>query len=119
MKRSTKGLFVRVFIVMSFVAVPVVFAGDGPGYNNPGSGSQGPPDHPDYDPCTTVVAGIVTWVSTIDGVIEVDDEITVNGLPLWLGIQVGDTVVINGRVSPDGKYVACYLTINGVLVNLR
>lgn len=117
MKSSAKGLFVIVLIVMSFVAVPVVFAGTGPGYNRPGS--EDPPDHPDYDPCTTVVAGAVTWVSTVDGVIEVDNDIIVNGLPLWLNIQAGDEVVINCRISPDGNYVACYLESNDVLVNLR
>jgi hypothetical protein len=116
MKSSTKRLFVIVLIVMSFVAVPVVFAGTGPGYNGPGS-EPGPPDHPDS--CTTVVEGKVTYVSDDVGVIMVDDDITVNGLPLWLNIVVGDYVVINCRISPDGKYVACYLTINGVLVNLR
>ena len=109
MKSSTKGLVVILVIVMCFFAVPVVFAGAGPGYNGPGD-EPGPPVPLDY--CATVVTGTVTWVSTEVGVIKVEDEITVYGLPLWLDIKEGDEVVINYWISPDGKYVACYLTIN-------
>jgi hypothetical protein len=119
MKSSIKGLIVILVIVMSFVAVPAVFAGT-EAYNNPGYQNDDPGKHEGYNPCDTVVAGEVTWVSTGDGVIVIDDDITVNGLPLWLNIQKGDEVVINCRISPDGKYVACYLTINnGDPINLR
>ena len=122
MKAYIQKICILLFCCLA-LAVPVVFAGAGQGgYNGPGN-EPGPPDHPDIDYCTTVVAGTVSWVSETDGVIKVSDgvatETTVNGVPLWLNIAVDDYVVINCRISPDGKYVACYLTINGVLFNLR
>ena len=109
MKRFKKALFVILVVVMSFVMVQAVFAGTGPanGSEGPGSGSGGPS-------CTEVVAGYVTALDEYIGEIVVDDETTISGIPLpWLDINVGDRVVVNCLVSPDGKYVACYLTING------
>ena len=109
MKSSKKILCVLLAVVMSLVAVPAVFAGTGPGYGSegPGSGSGGPI-------CTAVVAGEVTALDEYTGTIVVDGETTIEGIPLlWLDITVGDQVVVNCFVSPDGMYVACYLTING------
>ena len=54
MKSSTKGLLVIVLIVMSFVAVPAVFAGS-EAYNNPGYQNDDP-GKPDFDdPCVNIV----------------------------------------------------------------
>ena len=91
MKSSTKGLFGILVIVMSFVAVQAVWAG----------GSN----------CTEVVAGEVTDV--LEHSVVVDGYQIVYGIPTWVDINEGDYVVINAFVSPDGKFVACYLTING------
>ena len=123
MKSFTKKAFFVALLVMSFAAVPAVLAGTGPGhYNGPGD-EPGPPDR-DVVVYTVVVEGFAVWVSTVDGVIIVEDcegyLTTVHGLPLWLNIKVGDYVVINCRISPDGKYVASYLTINnGPVIVLR
>jgi len=107
MKSSIKTLFVILAIVMSFVAVQAVWAGTGPGNGSESPGSEGPS-------CTAVVSGEVTALDKYSGTIVVDDETTINGIPLpWLDINVGDSVVVNCLVSPDGIYVACYLTING------
>ena len=109
MKRFNKTLFVILVVVMSFVAVPAVFAGTGTG-----SGSEGPGNGSGGPICTAVVAGEVTALDKYSGEIVVDDETTISGIPLpWLDINVGDQVVVNCLVSLDGKYVACYLTING------
>jgi len=100
MKHSIKGLFVILAIVMSLGTVPAVFAGQGPGLVSP--------------ICTDVVAGEVTALDDSIHAIVVDDETTIGGVPLtWIDVNVGDKVTVNCFVSPDGKYVACYLTING------
>ena len=91
MKSSTKGLFGILVIVMSFVAVQAVWAG----------GSN----------CTEVVAGEVTDV--LEHPVVVDGYQIVYGILTWVDINEGDYVVINAFVSPDSKFVACYLTING------
>lgn len=91
MKSSTKGLFVILVIVMSFVAVQAVWAG----------GSN----------CTAVVTGEVTDV--LEHSVVVDGYQIVYGILPWVDINEGDDVVINAFVTPDGKFVACYLTING------
>ena len=99
MKSSTKGLFVILVIVMSFVAVQAVWAG----------GSN----------CTEVVTGEVTDV--LEHAVVVDGSQIVYGIPtIWVDINEGDYVVINAFVTPDGKFVACYLTINGgEVIDLR
>ena len=99
MKSSTKGLFVILVIVMSFVAVQAVWAG----------GSN----------CTEVVTGEVTDV--YEHSVVVDGNQIVYGIStVWVDINVGDDVVINAFVTPDGKFVACYLTINGgEVIDLR
>jgi len=105
MKRSKVTLFVLLAIVMSLGTVPAVFAGQGPGLVSPS--------------CTDVVAGevidIVDSIHTIvvyDGTTETTT--TIVGVPLtWIDVDDGDEVVVNYFVSPDGKNVACYLTING------
>jgi hypothetical protein len=98
MKSSTKGLFVILVIVMSFVAVQAVWAG----------GSN----------CTEVVAGDVTDVP--EHSVVVNGSQIVYGILPWVEINVGDYVVINAFVSPDGKLVACYLTIGGgEVIDLR
>jgi len=100
MKRFKVTLFVLLAIVMSLGTVPAVFAGQGPGLVNPS--------------CTDVVAGEVTALDDSIHAIVVDDETTIGGVPLtWIDVNVGDEVVVNCFVSPEGKYVACYLTING------
>ena len=99
MKSSIKGLFVILAIVMSFVAVQAVWAG-GPS-------------------CTTVVAGTVDEILVDEHTIVVGDD-TVYGIPLpWVDIEINDQVVINAFVSLEGNIVACYLTINGTLIELR
>ena len=107
MKRSKVTLFVLLVIVMSLGTVPAVFAGQG-------LGSVGPS-------CTEVVAGTVTALDDSIHAIVVDDDTTIGGVPFtWIDIKVGDSVVVNCFVSPEGKYVACYLTINdGDLIELR
>ena len=92
MKSSTKGLFGILVIVISFVAVQAVWAG----------GSN----------CTEVVTGEVTDV--LEHAVVVDGNQIVYGIStVWVDINVGDDVVINAFVTPDSKFVACYLTING------
>jgi glyoxylate utilization-related uncharacterized protein len=77
---------------MSFVAVQAVWA----------AGSN----------CTEVVSGEVTEV--LEHSVVVDGDYTVYGIStIWVDINEGDYVVINAFVSPEGKLVACYLTING------
>jgi len=85
---------------MSLGTVPAVFAGQG-------LGSVGPS-------CTEVVEGIVTALDDSIHAIVVENNTTIGGVPFtWIDIEVGDRVVVNCFVSPEGKYVACYLTING------
>jgi hypothetical protein len=101
MKSSIKTLFVILAIVMSFVAVQAVWAKGGPS-------------------CTEVVEGKVTALDDIYHAIVVEGETTIYGIPLpWLDIKVGDEVVVNCFVSLEGNYVACYLTVNGKLIELR
>ena len=103
MKSSTKTLFVLLAIVMCFVTVQTVWALKGPG-------------------CTTVVEGKVAEILYDDNAIVVGED-TIYGVPVdeWkLAIEVGDSVVINVHVCLDtGKLVACYLTVNGTLIDLR
>ena len=107
MKRSKVTLFVLLAIVMSLGTVPAVFAGQG-------RGPEGPS-------CTAVVEGEVTSLDESIHAIVVDDETTIGGVPFtWIDVNVGDTVVVNCFVSLEGKYVACYLTINdGQVIELR
>ena len=99
MKRFKKTLFVILVVVMSFVAVQAVWAGK--------------------KTCSVVVEGTVSEILVNDNAIVVGDQ-TVYGIALlWIDINEGDAVVINTFVSLDGKVVACYLTINGELVDLR
>jgi hypothetical protein len=100
MKSSIKKMFVVLAVVMSFVAVQAVWA-------------VGPD-------CTEVVTGTVSDVLVDNHAVVVEGDQTVYGIPLiWVNINEGDLVVINAFVSPDGNFVACYLTINGTLVELR
>ena len=107
MKKSKVTLFVLLAIVMSLGTVPAVFAGQGPGTVGPS--------------CTDVVEGTVTALDDSIHAIVVDDETTIGGVPFtWIDVNVGDQVVVNCFVSPEGKYVACYLTINnGPVIELR
>jgi hypothetical protein len=113
MKSSTKGLFVILLIVMSFFAVSAVFAITGIGENNPGYGNNDP-GKPEggIDICTNSVTGEITYLIEGYGAIVIDDEITIYGLPVWLGYELGDNVTVTYWVSPDGKNVACSLTFN-------
>lgn len=110
MKSSVKGLIVILVIVMSFVAVPAVFAGT-EAYNNPGYQNDDPGKPEGYDPCTYEVEGCVTYLIPNYGAIRIDDQITVYGVPDHIGIQVGDYVKVTYWVSPDGKNVACSIPI--------
>jgi len=105
MKIIIKKLFVILAIVANFVAVQAVWAEKGP---------KGPD-------CTTVVSGEVSEVLVYDNAIVVDEEIIVYGIPLpWVDIKVSDSVVINAHECPDtGKLMACYLTVNNELIELR
>ena len=95
MKRSMKGLFVILAIVVSLVAVQAVW-------------TRGGPD------CTTYVEGEVSEVLDDSNAIEVGDT-TVYGIPLpWVDIEVGDSAVIIAHECPDsGRLMACFLTVNG------
>jgi hypothetical protein len=102
MKRSMKGLFVILAIVVSLVALQAVWAEKGPD-------------------CNTSVSGEVSDVLLDDNAIEVDGE-TVYGIPLkWVTIEVGDSVGIIAHECPDtGRLMACYLTVNdGQIIELR
>ena len=107
MKSSIKTLFVILAIVMSFVAVQAVSAGTGP---------SGP-----IPICSESVEGVATMVEGLDAidVVDVNGEITtINGIPAWLYLD-GMVVVVFYFESPDGKYVACYLTVDNTTIYLR
>jgi len=101
MKISSRKMFVLLVVIISLVAVQAVWA-------------KGGPD------CTTVVGGTVSKVLVDDNAIVVDGE-TVYGIPLpWVDIEIDDLVVINAHECPDtGRLMACYLTVNGTLIELR
>ena len=101
MKISSRKMFVLLVVIISLVAVQAVWA-------------KGGPD------CTTVVEGKVSEVLVDDNAIVVDVE-TVYGIPLpWVDIEIHDLVVINAHECPDtGRLMACYLTVNGTLIELR
>lgn len=101
MKISSRKMFVLLVVIISLVAVQAVWA-------------KGGPD------CTTVVDGTVSKVLVDDNAIVVDGE-TVYGIPLpWVDIEIDDLVVINAHECPDtGRLMACYLTVNGTLIELR
>ena len=103
MKSSTKTLLVLLVVVMSFVTAQAVWAE---------RGLQ----------CNEVVSGTVTEILHFENAIVVGED-TVYGIPVdeWkLAIVEGDSVVINVHVCLDtGKLVACYLTVNGTLIDLR
>jgi hypothetical protein len=101
MKISSRKMFVLLVVIISLVAVQAVWA-------------KGGPD------CTTVVGGTVSQVLVDDNAIVVDGE-TVYGIPLpWVDIEIDDLVLINAHECPDtGRLMACYLTVNGTLIELR
>ena len=101
MKISSRKMFVLLVVIISLVAVQAVWA-------------KGGPD------CTTVVDGTVSKVLVDDNAIVVGDE-TVYGIPLpWVEINEGDSVVINVHECPyTGRLMACYLTVNDKLIELR
>ena len=102
MKSSIKTLFVILAIVMSFVSVQAVWAKGGP---------SGP-----IPSCSETVEGVATMVDGLDA-IEVDGT-TIYGIPVWLDLE-GMDVVVTYFESPDGKYVACYLTVDYTTIYLR
>ena len=104
MKSSTKGLFVIVFIVMSFVAVPAVFA-ESEAYNNPGYQNDDPGKPPPIDICVNYVEGCV--IATGYRRIVLADE-TVIKTPLnWALPEEDDKIWVEYWVNPDGVKVAC------------
>jgi hypothetical protein len=110
MKSSTKGLFVILLIVMSFVAVPAVFALSGE--ENPGYGNNNDPGPPEpVDICTNEAEGCVTYVAyrtiVINGVTTFKTPISFN-YP-----EIDDKVLIKYWVNPDGVKVACAIAFIG------
>ena len=112
MKSSTKGLFLVLLIVMSFVAVPAVFAGSEPYNNNPGYQNDDPGKPTPIDICTNFAQGCVTYVGY--RTILIDDDIMFKTPLNWILPQVGDEVQIGYWVNPDGVNVACSLEYIGI-----
>jgi hypothetical protein len=106
MKSSTKRLFVIVLIVMSFVAVPAVFAGTGTEAHNYLGNQNDDPGKPDFeDPCIIVVTGCVTATGYRTIVL---DYTTAIKTPIAFALPDVDEIIwVKYWVNPDGVKVAC------------
>ena len=106
MKNSTRGLFVIALIVMSFLAVPAVFAGTGAqNQNNTGSQNDDPGSDDDYDPCVNYLEGCVTATGYRTIVL---DDTTVIKTPIAFALpEVDEKIWVKYWVNPDGVKVAC------------
>ncbi|WP_300465293.1 hypothetical protein [Desulfobacula sp.] len=101
MKSSTKSLFVIVLIVMSFVAVPAVFAQERNTYNQ--NDDAGQPDF--YDPCVNILEGCVTATAYRTIVLDYTNAFKT---PITFPMpDVDEKISVKYWVNPDGVKVAC------------